>query len=456
MQMTSHGSTTEESNDMVPGDERAALRSFRRAASNLAGYRRLLEDHDVDPRAVTRFDQVPFSDKRSVFGDDIGPWVDGGRLADAAELLTSSGASGHFSVGVTSRAERREQARAIDDALRALGASEHSSTLLLNCLPMGISFDTSLATIANPSVHMEMAIEILVRTGAHFDRVVIVAEPLFLKEFGETALRQHGPGFADRVVACFVGGEWASTSWRQYVASLFGFPSRSGSTAGVLISMGAAEVGLHVLVETPTLRVARDLINCPHAREVLFGSDEGYSPSLFTWNPKRVYLEERAHSDGSTTLAVTTLERRLLPLVRYDLDDAAQILDTAALNRYLTDAGHPPLPDEEPVVAVWGRRSARLDGPGWSVRPEPVKEALFASPGHAGALTGRFRVEIGPTGPHLHVQLRDGARPGPGLVGTLERSLTAVAGAQGSVFAYPHREYPFHEAGDFQHKPVYL
>ena len=119
---------------------------------------------------------------------------------------------------------------------------------------MGIGVATRLATVATPSVHVEMATELLARAGGSFDRVVIAAEPLFLKELAETALRRQGPGFADRVAACFVGGEWVAESWRRYVSELFGFGDGDDDRLGLMVSMGAAEVGLHVLHETPELR----------------------------------------------------------------------------------------------------------------------------------------------------------------------------------------------------------
>ena len=171
--------------------ERAALRSFRRAALTSRGYRAHLEHLGVDHRTVSRLSEVPYTDKLSVFGDHIDFWVDGGSISGAAELLTSSGSTGHFSVGVTSRSERRALERTFDLTIRALGGGEDSSTLLLNCLPMGISIPTRLATVATPSVHLEMAVELLGRAGASFDRVIIAAEPLFLKELAETALREH-------------------------------------------------------------------------------------------------------------------------------------------------------------------------------------------------------------------------------------------------------------------------
>ena len=438
----------------LTANERAALRSFRRAALTSRGYRAHLEHLGIDHRTITRISQVPYTDKRAVFGDHIDFWLDGGRVTEAAELLTSIGQTGLFSVGVTSRSERRAQERTFDQTLRALGGGEDSSTLLLNCLPMGISIPTKLATVATPSVHMEMALELLARTGPSFDRVIIAAEPTFLKEMGETALRERGPGFADNVVACFVGGEWIAESWRRYVSELFGF-TRAPGRLGIMVSMGAAEVGLHALHETPELRFARQELDSPGARTALFGRDPGYSPSLFTWDSNRLFVEERLHEDGVRTLVLTTLTRRMLPLVRYDLDDEADLVDPAVANLVLAERGS-ELRLERPAVAVWGRRGGTIHGDGWSLRPEIVKEGLFTTSAHAGALTGRFRIGSDDGQPVLHVQLRNGALPGPGIETALEHMVTVAAGVPARVEVHGYREYPYHEAGDFQHKTAYL
>jgi phenylacetate-CoA ligase len=300
-----------------------------------------------------------------------------------------------------------------------------------------------------------MALEILVRAGSGFDRVVIVAEPLFLKELGEVALRARGPGFADRVAACIVGGEWIAESWRRYVSELFGFWDGRPGRAGVLVSMGAAEVGLNILHETTELRAARTILDDGRTRRALFGRDPGYSPTLLTWDPNRLFLEERRHRDGTTTLVITSLTRRLLPLLRYDLDDEAQLLAPEAANAELARLGS-DLRLEGPAVALWGRRGTTVRGAGWSLRPEQVKEGLFATAAHAGSLTGRFRIEAKDGSPMLHVQLRDGVRPAPGLELTLMSVASVASGVPAGVEVHGYRTYPFHEAGDFQHKPRYL
>ncbi len=107
-------------------------------------------------------------------------------------------------------------------------------------------------------------------------------------------------------------------------------------------------------------------------------------------------------------------------------------------------------------MAVWGRRGGSISGDGWSLRPEIVKEGLFTTSAHAGALTGRFRIQSEHGQPVLHVQLRNGAMPGPGIETALAHMVTVAAGVPARIEVHGYRDYPYHEAGDFQHKTTYV
>lgn len=429
----------------------AAYAAFRRTLAASAGYRRLISDMGICAEAIETLDQVPFLDKRAVFSQDIDSWLTGGRLEDAAELLTSSGQSGSFSIGISSKAELAAQQEMADAMLSAAGAGTRS-TLLLNCLPMGISVPTTLATVATPSVHMEMALEIYRRLAPRFSQAVLLAEPVFMKEFAEEIFAGRG-GVSLPPTACYVGGEWVSESWRSHVGDLFSMPRASEqSPAGILVSMGAAEIGLGLLGETPALRTARAALDDADGRQAVFGTG-GYTPSLFTYDPRRFHIESREHDDGATTLAVTTLGRRMLPLIRYDLDDLGEHVRAETINAELRRRGLAARV-EDPVVAVWGRRTDVARGPGWTLRPETVKQRIFQHAAEATTLTGRFRIPTGGPAPQVHLQLRSGREPTPRMAALLSRDL-AGGGPAADVVLHPHADYPFHEAGDYQHKPRY-
>lgn len=435
--------------------EPAALGAFRRVAEETAGYRAFLDSLGVEPSTVTRLEEVPFTDKRAVFGGGVDDWLMQGALTDAAELMTSSGQSGAFSIGVVSEGERGEGLATADEVLRQIGAGPDTTTLLVNCLPMGIAPPTTLATVATPSVHLEMALEILTRLGPSFDRTVILAEPLFLKELAETGLGSLGDEWAANLAACFIGGEFVPESLRRYLAELLGLAEPSVARAGIFVSMGAAELGLHAFFETPRLRAARAALDDPVARRALFGHDPGYTPSFFAHDPTRIYVEERLHTDGTRTLACTTLRPRMLPLVRYDLEDLGELVPARALNRELERVGSTARV-VGPVVAVWGRRGAELRGRGWTLRPEAIKDRIFGATAHAAALTGRFRIEERRNVPVLHAQLRDGRASEARLERFLGHLIESATGVPGQVTTHALSAYPFHAGADFQHKARYL
>ena len=438
-----------------PVDPRsAAIAAFEHATSVSAGYREWLERQGVDLARTTAIEQVPYLQKRDVFGADLGRWIAGGVSTAAAELLTSSGLGGRFSVGVTSRAELRSQQAATDSALRAAGAGEGRSTLLLNCLPMGISVSTTIATVATPSVHLEMAQELFERFGRDFDLVVVLAEPVFLKELAERLFAAQCAAWTADGLACVVGGEWVSESWRRYVGGLLGLgPAQHQSANGILISMGAAELGLHLLFETPELRAIRSLLDASGQARDLFGHAWGYTPTLFTFDPQRLHIEQRRHGDGVSTLVVTPLARRLLPLVRYDLGDVGELVPPERLNTQLAALGAPQRVDR-PVVACWGRRAAGLVVGDRAIRPELIKQRLFRSAADAAVLTGRFYLAHSPD-PVLHVQLRPATVATPGLAADLAAFVSDVARTSCRVAMHAHDAYPYHLPGDYQHKPTY-
>lgn len=432
----------------------AALAAARRAARRCPGYRRHLAAAGVDPETA-RFEALPYTDKHVVFGDDPLGWVDADPGATAAaEILTSSGQSGRFSLGIASGEERRETRDAVDGVLRQLGADGSRPVLLVNCLAMGVATPTTLATVATPTVHLEMALELVLRYASRFEIVVIVGEPIFLKELFEAARETAGPAWAPERLVVFVGGEWVAEGWRRHLAALAGAdPVPGDPRTGIFVSMGAAELGIHVFTETPPLRAARAALAGRAADwPALFGASHGYVPLLLTHDPRRIHAELRGEA-GEETLVCTTLGERLLPLVRYDLEDRASLVDPGALSGALEACGV-ALQADGPIVAVWGRRTP--SGLAGLPRPEAVKEALFGRSADASRVSGRFRISPVGGGARLDVQLREAAAPSAGLAGRIADEIRRRTGCRPVVTVHAARDYPFHESGDYQHKPVYL
>lgn len=426
----------------------AAWRAARRAALLSPGYADHLAAHGTGGLLPRRWEELPYLDRHAVFAEDPARWVVGG-LTSAAELACSSGMSGRpLALGVVSPAAAAAREASIDAALGALGARAGSPTLLVNLLPMGIAVPTSLATVACPSVHPEMALEVLTRYAAAFDRVVLVGEPLFL---AAVAAQWAGEGDVHPVAWAFTGGEWVPEGLRRRIAGALGVPP-----ARVVVSLGAAELGLHLLHETPALATARAALDAAPGLATQLGlaaADGPHAPSLLTWDAARVHVEQRRHPGGGTSLVMTALGEPALPLVRYDLGDDGRVLTAGQIAALAAATGVAPPPR---VAAVSGRGRALTLRDGRLLRPEVVAEALHADGALSAALTGRFRLRGEHGAAACHLQAAPGRAPEDVAVAALCARLSGRAGAAVALHVHGHDAYPYHPAGDWTHKPRYL
>ena len=424
----------------------AAWSAFHRAVDTSSGYRDFLAVRGFTAADRGSWDDIPFVEKADVFGGDAHDWMAAPGVTGLAEIISSSGHTGLFSLGAATHNDHAAMADRVDGLLTLLGAGPDSPTLLVNTLSMGVAVPSRLATVATPSVHLEMALGLLVRVAPRFDRVVLVGEPLFLAELARLwrdASSQRPSTFI------FTGGEWVAESWRTYVADTLGI-----HPGMICVSFGAAEVGVHLLFETPDLGAARRaLTGDPAAAAIGTWGDlchGAYVPSLLTYDPQRLVVEQRDHADGPPTLVVTSLDESALPLVRYDLGDAACVLDADQISQLARNAG---TPIDGPVVALAGRREALLT-PSGPLRIEAVKEALFGDADRAEQVTGRFRLSQGPSGRiWCDVETRTAASFDPS---GLAARIAEVAGVGVEVIIYAAGTYPHHAAGDWSHKPRYL
>ena len=139
--------------------------------------------------------------------------------------------------------------------------------------------------------------------------------------------------------------------------------------------------------------------------------------------------------------------------MRYDLGDMAELVPAERVNAAFAAAGL-PITVDSPIVAFWGRQADSITIAGRTIRPERIKQRIFALAAEAAVLTGRFFVDTSAT-PTLHLQLRSGTVATPNLDADWHRFMHELAGVDCTVVIHGYDRYPFHEAGDFQHKPIY-
>ena len=434
-------------------------KAFRRAAAGSSAYARLLAEQGVDPRAVrsvadfTRL--APVLDKASTFGRfDLEDLCLPGTLAQLASVLTSSGQGGRFAFGLSTWRQQRRAADLIDLGLAQTFDTDRRRTLAINCLPMGVHFASRTVTVADTSVREDMAAALVARFGPAFQQIVLVTDPLFCKRLLDHA-DAAGLDWRRHRVHVVLGEETFGERFRAHVAARLGIALEDTDGGFVGSSLGVGELGLNLLFETrETVALRRRLATDPDLAAALLGpaAEPGCPPVLFAFNPLRTLVEAHAPgADGTGRLLVSMLaDNEPLPLLRYDTGDRARVLERRALRELCTDLGlaAPRLP----VVAVYGRAADVLPD-GRSVLA--FKDALYADPAVAAAVTGAFRLEWVDGAPAIHVQLRPGVEGADGLPARLAAVLPVGGAGAATLRLWPFREFPFGMNLDYERKFTY-
>jgi acyl-CoA synthetase (AMP-forming)/AMP-acid ligase II len=109
-----------------------------------------------------------------------------------------------------------------------------------------------------------------------------------------------------------------------------------------------------------------------------------------------------------------------------------------------------------PFLIVWGKHRGLDAAEGGKVYPDEIKEALYADPAVAAAVTGFFRLERVAENIDLHLQLRGGRSPEENLTSRLQSRLADFVRPPLNVVFHNHRDYPFATGESFDRKPTYL
>lgn len=389
---------------MLAHSRAGAERMAAQAARTSRAYQQLLEQAGANSPG-TDFNALPILDKDNTFGrftvDELARDLPARELAD---VLTSSGRGGRtFGFRLTARKSHDRAWFDIDLGLQDAFGVDERTTLLVNCLPMGVVFASRAATVANVSVREDMACAILRDVGPRFEQTLLCTDPLFVR-------RLIARGETDRIdwralnTSVIIGEEVLVESQRDYIAAKLGIDLDGGGHRTVLSSFGVGELGLNLLFETrETIRLRRAMRNQPEIEHLIGGRPSGRSmPSVFCFNPLRCHLEVlRPDADGYGELCFTVIDpSAVMPLPRYATGDYGKLVAHAAVRQAARMLGceAPWLP----VAVVCGRVG---DRPAGLPSAEEVKEVLYADHGVADQLTGAFKLELDAQGTgHLTLQ----------------------------------------------------
>lgn len=443
--------------------EAATIEAFQRVARTVPFYAAMLRELDVDPSTVTDIASfvacAPLLDKHNTFGrHPISQLCTGGDLDGVRSVLTSSGMSGVFSFGVNTIQNLARSAKSIDAGLQYLFNVDEISTLLINCLPMGVKVHTRATVLAETSVREDMVFAVIKKFASEFEQILIVGEGSFIKKIIEDGRDEHRIDWPRLNVHLITGEEGIAENYRSYVGALLGVDVDSPDSRIIGSSMGVAELDLNIFHETrDTIRVRRLAHGNPSVRKALFGTANAFCPMLFVYYPHRCFVEEISVPGGGSELVVSMLSEEMkIPLLRYRSGDFGRVLRYEDLVRDLGGMDHPMEPDlHVPWVAVEGRGHA-LATDGGPILPEAVKESLYRDAAVAEAITGNFR--LSPEGKHgkLEIQLRTGRNEPVSAVDSVLEALAIYASVQPAVEFQAFTDFRYNTGVDYERKFSYL
>jgi len=327
---------------------RAALELFRRTAATVPAYREFLRAHGIDPAGVESLDdfrRVPMMDKESYHRRYPLPQrCRDGRLDGCDLVSVSSGSSGSPTIWPRTVADELAVARRFEQVFRDGFQAGQRTTLAVVCFPLGTwvggLFTTACVrhlsakgypvTTVAPGNNKAEILRVLPELAPHFEQVVLLGYPPFLKNVIDSGLAEGIP-WADYQIKLVFAGEVFSEQWRELVAGRAGLADAARGSASLY---GTADAGV-LANETPlSVTVRRFLASRPALAKEAFG--ESRLPTLAQYDPASRFFETRAGTllftgDGG------------VPLVRYHIADEGGLIGYQAMLDFCARHGFDPV-----------------------------------------------------------------------------------------------------------------
>jgi phenylacetate-CoA ligase len=441
--------------------KRRLLKAFLTAAKSEA-YATVLRENAIEWRNVREADEVlrlaPLLHKHNTFVQfSLAQLAMPGTLDNLAGVLTSSGATGRFSYGLSTWAASRAAAEDIDLGLQEAFDIDRLKTLVINCLPMGVRFSSNTVCVAETSVRDDMALAIARDVGHYFDQIIIIGDPLFLKCLVDLA-REQAVSWLNYRISVIIGEEPFGENYRSYLARQLGIDPNKPTGGWIGSSFGIAELGLNILFETRQTVMLRRLIHVnPSICDALFGPDSHQvsTATIFQYNPLRTFIEIHSPDNlGFGELTVSMIEHgRAIPLIRYLTGDIGCIVDRDNIRQAFDQLGLAmPRLSPLPIIALLGRKKSAFATDTATVLQ--FQDAIYRDDEVADAVTGAFRIVPENEQVNLHIQLRKNkTQPDASLVSD---KLPPTLRMRTTIKFWAYLSFPFGLTLDYERKFVYL
>ncbi|WP_280504102.1 phenylacetate--CoA ligase family protein [Nocardia farcinica] len=299
-------------------------------------------------------------------------------------------------------------------------------TYTLRCVE-GLAARGYPVSVIAPGQNLDTVRADIAELGPYYDQVVLAGYPPFVRDVLDGA----GPRVLGQDLKLLLAGENITEAWRDRMLELMGKPGRAEDTC---LIYGTADAGM-MGHETPTTIAARRAAEAdPLLRLRLFG-DATVTPTLVEYDPAFRYTE----TDAAGRLLFTVANA--MPLVRYRINDEGEVRTAERFAAELRRAGHAlrtrTCTPSSGFLVLRGRPDVAATFYAVKIRPDGIRAAL-ADPRLHEELTGKFvlttvtdarsRDQL-----RLRVELRAGARPGPGfprLVATVVTARLEAASAE--------------------------
>ncbi|WP_283133132.1 phenylacetate--CoA ligase family protein [Rhizohabitans arisaemae] len=383
----------------MTGPREAVVDLFHRVAATVPAYGDFLSSHGVTPSSIRTYEdfvRLPLTDKAGYTRRYPLPELCRyGDLTACDMIAVSSGSTGQPSFWPRASYDEQGITERFAQVFEAFGARERR-TLAVVCFALGtwvgglytaaccrhLAARGFPITVVAPGNDKREILRVIPDLAPHFDQVVLLGYPPFLKDVIDTGIADGVP-WSEYQLKLVTAGEVFSEEWRTLVGDRAGIVDLSRGTASLY---GTADAGV-LGNETPgSIAIRRFLAARPELARQIFGGSR--LPTLVQYDPRQRFFE-------------TTPEGTLLfsgdngiPLIRYHIADEGGILEHDALLATLAEHGFDPLPGPElPFVYVFGRTHFAISYFGANVYPENVTVGL-EQPGVSASVTGKFVLEV--------------------------------------------------------------
>jgi len=411
---------------------------IKKIIRNWPAYSKFIENKGINPKTIKDLSELPVTDRQF-----LSSAIHMIPLFRVRNIIPSSGSTGEdFSFGLFGDADIKKASYTIDTILKNRFRTAYKKTLLVNMLPGAISIHSSSASVASIGVRTDTAISVIKSLGSCFDQLILVGEPIFMKNLLELGVKESIP-WEHIPLYIMIGGEWTPLAYGKYLEEIAG-PQR------VFSFMGMAELGLCYFYETDeTIILRKTLAEDSLLARDLFGEAD-FCPMLFEYDENEIYVESLSDpSEPFGSLILTTADpNRVLPLIRYRVGDKGKILSRDEINHALKSFGYSPIfrSSGSHILAHFGR------GKNVSrIYPEKIKEIIFSNEDIASTTTGNFRLCAEKNALYLKIQMKEDIYP----VFSLEKLYEhAFAELPVTTRLYPYQNFP--HLLDFERKIRYV